>query len=105
MVGGGVTLSPNASTTRSLAGHDVLGIANATLIAGTGSMRIRAKWDTDWLDVAHLNQFFKLTVDLLRPDGSRAAGETGFSQHGSFSPKIDFTYNVTPQDALMSGSW
>jgi hypothetical protein len=29
----------------------------------------------------------------------------GFSQHGSFTPKVDFSYTVTPQEALMTGSW
>jgi hypothetical protein len=105
MVSDPLSLAPNGSATRTLAGHDIAGVANSTLIAGTGAFRIKAKWDTDPLDLPHFNQFFLLTVDLLRPDGSRAAGETGFSQHGSFTPKVDFTYTVTPQDALMTGSW
>ncbi len=105
MVGDALSLAPNGSVSRNLAGHDVAGIANATLIAGTGAFRVKAKWDTDPLDLLRFNQFFKLTVDLLRPDGTRAAGETGFSQHGSFTPKVDFTYTVTPTDAAMSGTW
>jgi hypothetical protein len=105
MVGDPLSLATNGSTTRNLAGHDVIGIANSSLIAGTGTFRIKAKWDTDPVDVAHFNQFFQVTVDLLRPDGSRAAGMIGFSQHGSFTPKVDFSYTVTPQEALMTGSW
>lgn len=105
MVGDPLSLAKNGSTSKSLAGHDTLGIANPTLIAGTGTFRIKAKWDTDPTDVLHFNQFFKVTVDLLRPDGTRANGETGFSQHGSFTPKVDFTYRVTAADAAMTGAW
>ena len=105
MVGDALSLAQNGSVTKNLAGHDALGIANNALIAGTGTFRIKAKWDTDLLDLLHLNQFFKVTVDLLRPDGTRAAGETGFSQHGSFTPKVDFTYQVTPADAALTGTW
>jgi hypothetical protein len=105
MVGDALSLAKNGSVTKTLSGHDVLGIANNALIAGTGTFRIKAKWDTDPLDVPHFNQFFRVTVDLLRPDGTRAAGETGFSQHGSFTPKVNFTYTVTPADAAMTGTW
>jgi hypothetical protein len=105
MVGDALSLAPNGSVTKNLAGHDVLGIANNTLIAGTGTFKIKAKWDTDLSDVLHFNQFFRVTVDLLRPDGTRAAGETGFSQHGSSTPKVDFSYTVTSADAAMTGSW
>ena len=105
MVGDALSLAKNGAVTRNLAGHDVLGVANSTLIAGTGTFRIKAKWDTDPLDLPHFNQFFEVTVELLRPDGTRAAGETGFSQHGSFTPKVDFTYRVTSADAAMTGAW
>lgn len=105
MVGDALSLAKNGSVTKTLSGHDIAGIANNTLIAGTGTFRIKAKWDTDPLDVPHFNQFFKVTVDLLRPDGTRAAGETGFSQHGSFTPKVNFTYQVTAADAAMTGTW
>jgi hypothetical protein len=105
MVGDALSLAKNGSVTRNLAGHDVLGVANTTLIAGTGTFRIKAKWDTDPSDVGHFNQFFEVTVELVRPDGTRAAGETGFSQHGSFTPKVDFTYRVTSADAAMTGAW
>lgn len=105
MVGDALSLAKNGSVTKTLSGHDLLGIANNTLIAGTGAFRIKAKWDTDPLDVVRFNQFFRVTVDLLRPNGTRAAGETGFSQHGSFTPKVDFTYTVTSADAAMTGTW
>jgi hypothetical protein len=76
-------------------------------IDGTGDFRIRAKWHTDPLDVFHFGTFHKLTVELLRPDGTIANSETGFSQHAPAdkTPKVDFRYTVTAQDAAMAGDW
>lgn len=103
MVGDVISINPNSTPTRALAGHDTFAVANPSLIAGTGTFRIRAKWDTD-LGVLPWGQFFRVGVDLVRPNGSTATGENNFSQHAS-SNRLDFTYTVTPADAAMVGSW
>ncbi|MEW5975593.1 MAG: hypothetical protein AB1898_07285 [Acidobacteriota bacterium] len=101
MEGGTLSLNAGATATRALAG------TSGGVIAGTGTFRIRAKWHTDPLDLAHLNSYFRLTVSLIRPNGTVAASEAGFSQHAPSdrTPKVNFTYLVTAQDALMSGAW
>lgn len=49
--------------------------------------------------------FLELTVALLRPDGSLAREEKGFSRHAAGrSPKVDFSYPVTAEDASMTGN-
>lgn len=103
MVGDSISVARNDTRTRPLAGHDTLGIANSSLIAGTGTFRIKAKWDTDWA-IWPVGQFFRVGVDLVRPNGSIATGENNLSQHAS-SNKLDFTYTVTPADAAMIGTW
>lgn len=103
MVGDAISINPNSTLTRALAGHDTFAVANPSLIAGTGTFRIRAKWDTD-LGVLPWGQFFRVGVDLVRPNGSTATGENNFSQHAS-SNRLDFTYTVMPADAAMVGSW
>jgi hypothetical protein len=91
-------VGPGLTATRSISG--VTG-------KGTGTVRIKAKWHTDPLDLLHLDTFWPMTVRLIRPDGSIAASQTGFSQHApsNFTPKINFTYFMTPTDLAMSGSW
>lgn len=104
MVGDSISVNRNDTKTRNLAGHDTLGVANSSLIAGTGTFRIKAKWDTDPGDVFHLGQFWRVNVALLRPNGSVADSETGRSQHYNGSlKKVDFSYTVTPADAAMTG--
>ena len=106
MVGDPVSVAIGGEKKVTLAGHDVLGVANATLIAGKGQFRIKAKWDTDPGDVWHFGRFYKVRVALLRPDGTVAGGETAFSQHrGGNYTKVNFVYNVTQADAAMAGSW
>jgi hypothetical protein len=106
MVGDSISINKNDSKTVSLSGHDTLGVANNTLIAGTGEFRIRAKWDTDPGDLMHWGQFFRLRVRLVRPDGTEADAETGRSQHYNGSArKVDFKYTVTPADAAQTGRW
>ena len=103
--GGAFGLKGN-STSKTLAGRELTGL-NRNLIAGTGIFRIKAKWHTDPLDVLNFGKFFRLRVQLLRPDGTTAADETGFSQHAPSdkTPKVNFTYTVTAEDAAMSGAW
>ena len=65
-----------------------------------------AKWDSIPAAPWEVGSNFRLTVRLLKPDGTEADTETGRSQHYSGSAKkVDFWYTVTPQDALMTGPW
>lgn len=102
MEGGPLKLTEN-SAKRTLAGYELLQLKRA-LIAGTGQFRIRAKWHSD---IFNLGKFFRLRVQLIRPDGTTAADETGFSQHAppGNTPKVNFTYTVTSGDAAMQGQW
>lgn len=107
MEGDSITVPRNATRTRPLAGHDTLGVANPSLIAGTGTFRIRAKWDTDG-GVFPWGQFFRVNVQLLKPNGANADNESGVSQHYDGEEdrkKVDFWYTVTPADAAMTGRW
>lgn len=103
MQGGTETLEPGETATRTLKIRHGDGVT----IDRMGRFRIKAKWHTDAFQGGF--EFFRLRVRLLRPDGSVAASEFGFSQHapndGRHSPKIDFTYNMTPEDANQSGDW
>ena len=96
--GGAFDSTPTAATTVSL---------SAITANSSGVFRIKAKWHTDPLDLLHLNQYFQLRVALLRPDGSTAASFDGFSIHAPSdkTPKLDFSYNRTAQDATQSGGW
>ena len=102
IVNGAFDLSGGANVTGTLSGHDFNGL-KGDLIAGTGFFRIKAKWRS--APPLLPSMFFPLRVELLRPNGTVAAGETGFSQQAASSPKVDFTYTVTTQDAAMSGAW
>lgn len=106
MEGGTQHLDPNATATRILAGVSA-GASSRSLIAGTGTFRIRGKWHTDPANLLQLNTYHRLTVALVRPNGTVAASENGFSQHAPSdrTPKVNFTYTVTPQDAVMTGTW
>jgi hypothetical protein len=111
---GSVTLDMTGADTQHLDPHVV---ATRTLrsrfgstpsaIEGTGRFRIKAKWHTDPADVLHFGTFEKLKVELLRPDGTTAASETGFSQHAPAdkTPKVDFGYTVATADDVMPGDW
>lgn len=105
MVGDSITVPRNGERTRQLAGHDTLGVANPNLIAGTGTFRIKAKWDTD-LGVLPWGQFFRVNVQLLKPNGANADNESGRSFHfEGDGTKVDFAYTVTAADAAMTGPW
>jgi hypothetical protein len=96
-------LDPNVTATRTLRPRPG---SSPGFIAGTGRFRIKAKWHTDPADLFHFASLHELTVELLRPNGTVANDETGFSQHAAGkSPKVDFTYTVTPQDAALAGDW
>ena len=106
MVGNSITIGRNATETLPLSAHGTLGIANDTLIAGTGQFRIRAKWHSIPANIFETGSNFPLIVTLVKPDGSTANAETGRSQHISGGQnKIDFLYTVTPADAAMTGPW
>jgi len=101
-----LSVDRSGTGTRSITAHSIIGAAPGNLIAGTGTFRIRARWHTDPLDLANMGRFFRLNVELIKPDGSTLANsENGFSNHGSLTPPVDFTYAVTPQDAAMTGNW
>jgi hypothetical protein len=96
-------LDPNATASRLLRGR--LGSVPSS-IAGTGQFRIMAKWHTDPADLLHLGSHHPLKVELLRPNGTVGNDEIGFSQHAADkTPKVNFTYTVTAQDATMAGVW
>jgi len=106
MVGNSISIDRNDTEERELSAHGTLGIANNTLIAGTGEFRIRAKWDSVPAFLWEAGRNFRLKVRLLKPDGSEADTETGRSQHyRGRKKKVDFWYTVTPEDALMTGPW
>lgn len=105
MEGGSFGLKGN-STNKILGGRELTGL-NGSLITGTGRFSIKAKWHTDPADILNFGKFFRLRVQLLRPDGTTAADETGYSQHAPSgkTPKVSFTYTVTAEDDAMSGEW
>ena len=93
---------------------DVLDIVDHTEVAravkgidNTGTVRVKAKWHTEPLDLVHFGSYQRLTVFLVRPDGTVAASENGFSQHAPAdkTPKINFGYRVTAADRALSGNW
>lgn len=95
-------LDPSVIANRTLRSR--LGSFNS--ITGTGGFRIRAKWHTN-PDFLNIGTYHPLTVELMRPDGTMAKRETGFSRHAPSdkNPKVDFRYAVTAQDAAMAGDW
>jgi hypothetical protein len=108
-VEGDIAMNAGASATRTLMGRPLIGSPSTEVIAGTGTFRIRAKWHTDPLDLnpLHFGNYFRARVDLLRPNGTVAASETGFSRHAPAdrTPKIDFSYTVTQGDTALTGAW
>jgi hypothetical protein len=99
MLGPPINIPAGQSRTVFLSGQGQLGIANNSLIAGTGRLRIRAKW----LAAFPMHQ---LLVELRRPNGSLATSQTGTSQLNQGNGReIDFGYTVTPADAAMNGLW
>ncbi|HEX8737059.1 MAG TPA: hypothetical protein VF721_17135 [Pyrinomonadaceae bacterium] len=103
---GGETLNLNngASTTRVLAGQNLVGGLDNAVIAGTGVFNIKAKWHTDPADIFNFGKFFRVLVELLRPNGTVAASQRNFSQHKN-SGKLSFSYSVTAADAALPGTW
>lgn len=95
-------LDPSVTANRTLTSR-----VGSPLIDGAGEFRIRAKWHTDPANPLTWGSFHKLTVSLLRPDGTIARGLEGYSQHAPAgkTPKLDFRYTVTAQDAVMAGNW
>lgn len=105
MAGGGTQhLDPNTTATRVLQHRPG---TVPTDIDGTGTFRVRAKWHTDPADVLQFNTFHPLRVALLRPDGSVAESQLGFSRHApaNRTPKIGFDYAVSAADAELTGDW
>ena len=106
---GDIALNAATDSTRSLAGYNLVGGSERPLVAGTGTFRIRAKWHTDPLDLnpLHFGNYFRTKVELLKPNGTVAAAETGFSRHAPAdrTPKVDFSYTATDADQRMSGAW
>lgn len=74
---------------------------------GLGRINLKAKWHTDPLDLANFGKFFRAEVRLIRPNGTVAASETGFSQHApsTLTPKVNFSYQMTAEDLAMTGDW
>lgn len=105
MVGNAISIERNDFRTKNLSGHDAaFGIANNSLIAGTGEFRIRAKWDAPF--GSPFEDGYALKVRLLKPDGSEADTESGRPQnYNGDSKKVDFWYTVTPADTLLTGPW
>ncbi len=96
--GGTQHLDPNVTANRTIG-------PKTGSIAGTGRFHIRAKWHTDPADVLSFGTHSALTVMLMRPDGSLAGSEYGYSQHASRTPKVNFRYTVTAADAAAVGDW
>ena len=96
-------MDPNVTATRTVKIRETPDVTPE--IDHMGKFRIKAKWHTD-LFQAGVN-FRRLRVRLWRPDGTIAASELGYSQHAPAdkTPKLNFTYNMTPQDATQSGDW
>ncbi len=111
MEGNTVTLASGAQRTRALAGFDFLHTSSSRgLIANTeGVMRIKAKWHTttDVFNPATFNEFHRLRVELLRPDGTVAVNQNRFSQHApvAAASKVNIVYTLTPDDARLTGAW
>lgn len=78
---------------------------NRIHLSQNGTFRIRGKWHSD--PFTTFNDFQSLAVSLVRPNGTVAATQTGFSIHApaSKTPKLDFTYLETATDALLAGTW
>lgn len=106
---GDVALNAGTSVTRTLSGHQLVGDSDRALIAGVGVFRVRAKWHTDPLDLnpLHFGRYFRVRVELLRPNNTVAAFEEGFSQHAPTgnTPRVDFTYAMSAADTQLTGTW
>jgi len=95
-----VSLDVEGQTINLNAGNSVTKKINGMTEKGPGKVKITATWFT-LLPI-------KLKFQLIRPDGSVAATDTGYPQDAIFvneSEKIKLTYVVTAQDAQLSGSW
>ncbi|GEM_PF-5935337 len=95
-----VSLDVEGSTINLNAGNDVTKKINGMTAKGPGKVKITATWFTI-LPI-------KLKFQLIRPDGSVAATETGYPQDAIFvneSEKMKLNYVVTAQDAELSGNW
>ena len=101
-----VTLSGGNANIGKLGGTAtrVLGGVNGR---GSGRVNIKAKWHTDPTDLANFGKFFRAEVRLIRPDGTLAASQTGFSQHApsTLTPRVNFSYQLTAADLALTGDW
>jgi hypothetical protein len=110
-----VFTAPNPSSVNQSGGNANIGklggTATRTLSGikgkGLGRVQLKAKWHTDPTDLANFGRFFRAEVRLLRPNGTVAASETGYSQHApsTLTPKVNFTYQLTAADLALSGDW
>jgi hypothetical protein len=67
-----------------------------------GVLRLKAKWHAVSLIP---NTFNGLKIELLKPNGDVARTGTFFSIHSNKSPKFDITFNISAEDAALSGNW
>lgn len=67
-----------------------------------GVLRLKAKWHA--VNIIP-NTFNDLKIELLKPNGTVAKTGTYFSIHSNKSPKLDFTYNISADDADLPGQW
>jgi hypothetical protein len=73
-------------------------------IPSTGSVTITATWDTDEFSP----EAYKLTFRLIKPNGSQAEADTGFSQNAMFvnsSEKMKLKYTITAADIALGTNW
>jgi subtilisin-like proprotein convertase family protein len=75
----------------------IFGIGNAP-----GVLKLKAKWHAVNLIP---NTFNALKIQLIKPNGDVAVAATYHSFHSNKSSKFNITYNITAQDAALSGNW
>jgi hypothetical protein len=106
-----ISLDPHtASTDRVLEGCTSFGpgiqqCSSGLLTIGEGHFLFEAKWHSD--PFSTFNDFRKLTVSLVSPNGTVVRSDTGFSKHAPSdkTPKLNFIYPEGAADASQSGSW
>ena len=107
---GKISLDPHtASTDRVLEGCLDFGpgtqCSSGLLTIGEGHFLFEAKWHSD--PFTTFNDFRKLTVSLVSPNGTVVRSDTGFSKHAPAdrTPKLNFIYPEGAADASQSGTW